>query len=47
MNQYFYRWADPHPRTVDELDHGSSSPNDQQRLVAGGCCRVDGFLERP
>ena len=33
--KYFYRWADPHPRTVDELDHGSSSPNDQQRLVAG------------
>ena len=31
----FYRWADPYPRTVDELDHGSGSPNDQQRLVAG------------
>ena len=33
--KYFYRWADPYPRTVDELDHGSGSPNDQQRLVAG------------
>lgn len=33
--KYFYRWADPYPRTVDELAHGSSSPNDQQRLVAG------------
>ena len=33
--KYFYRWADPYPRTVDELDHGSSSPNDQQRLIAG------------
>lgn len=31
----FYRWADPYPRTVDELEHGSSGPNDQQRLVAG------------
>ena len=33
--KYFYRWADPYPRTVDELDHHGSSPNDQQRLVAG------------
>lgn len=33
--KYFYRWADPYPRTVDELEHGSSGPNDQQRLVAG------------
>jgi type I restriction enzyme R subunit len=33
--RYFYRWSDPYPRTVDELAHGESSPNDQQRLVAG------------
>ncbi|MCX5855824.1 MAG: type I restriction endonuclease, partial [Deltaproteobacteria bacterium] len=33
--KHFYRWADPYPRTVDDLDHGGSSPNDQQRLVAG------------
>jgi type I restriction enzyme R subunit len=33
--KHFYRWADPYPRTVDDLDHGSSSPNDQQRMVAG------------
>ena len=33
--KYFYRWADPYPRTVDDLDHGGSGPNDQQRLVAG------------
>lgn len=33
--RYFYRWSDPYPRTVDELAHGGSSPNDQQRLVAG------------
>lgn len=33
--KYFYRWADPYPRTIDELTHGGSGPNDQQRLVAG------------
>lgn len=33
--KYFYRWADPYPRTVDELTHEGTSPNDQQRLVAG------------
>ena len=33
--KHFYRWSDPFPRTLDELEHGTSSPNDQQRLVAG------------
>ena len=33
--KHFYRWSDPYPRQLDELEHGSSSPNDQQRLVAG------------
>lgn len=33
--KHFYRWADPYPRTVDELEHGQSGPNDQQRLVSG------------
>lgn len=33
--KYFYRWADPYPRSIDDLDHGSSSPNDQQRIIAG------------
>ncbi|MBT64596.1 MAG: restriction endonuclease subunit R [Puniceicoccaceae bacterium] len=33
--KYFYRWADPYPRKLEELEHGTSSPNDQQRLVAG------------
>jgi type I restriction enzyme R subunit len=33
--KHFYRWADPFPRTVDDLDHGAGSPNDQQRLVVG------------
>jgi type I restriction enzyme R subunit len=33
--KYFYRWADPYPRTLNDLEHGAGSPNDQQRLVAG------------
>lgn len=33
--KYFYRWADPYPRTLDDLSHGNSAPNDQQRLIAG------------
>ena len=37
--KYFYRWADPFPRTLEDLDRGASSPNDQQRLVAGMCDR--------
>jgi type I restriction enzyme, R subunit len=32
---HFYRWADPFPRSVNDLEHGSSGPNDQQRMVAG------------
>jgi type I restriction enzyme, R subunit len=31
----FYRWADPFPRSLNDLGHGSSTPNDQQRLAAG------------
>jgi len=31
----FFRWADPYPLSLDDLEHGTSSPNDQQRLVAG------------
>ena len=33
--KHFYRWADPFPRTVEDLEHGAGAPNDQQRLVAG------------
>lgn len=33
--KHFYRWTDPYPRTVNDLEHGQSSPNDQQRIVAG------------
>lgn len=35
IEKHFYRWSDPYPRTVEDLEHGNSSPNDQQRLVAG------------
>ncbi len=33
--KHFYRWTDPYPKTLNDLQHGKSSPNDQQRLVAG------------
>ena len=33
--KYFYRWTDPYPLKLNDLVHGSSTPNDQQRLVAG------------
>ncbi|MGR3809081.1 type I restriction endonuclease subunit R [Jiulongibacter sp. NS-SX5] len=33
--KHYYRWTDPFPRDVNDLQHGKSSPNDQQRLVAG------------
>ncbi|MFE6168446.1 type I restriction endonuclease subunit R [Viridibacillus arvi] len=35
IEKHFYRWTDPYPRTLNELEHGQSAPNDQQRLVAG------------
>jgi type I restriction enzyme, R subunit len=35
IEKHFYRWTDPYPRTLNDLGHGKSSPNDQQRLVAG------------
>lgn len=33
--KYFYRWTDPYPYELDQLAHGKSAPNDQQRIVAG------------
>ncbi len=35
IEKHFYRWTDPYPKTVNDIPHGASSPNDQQRLVAG------------
>lgn len=28
--KHFYRWTDPYPKTLNDLAHGKSSPNDQQ-----------------
>ena len=33
--KHFYRWSDPYPLTLNNLEHDASSPNSQQRLVAG------------
>ncbi len=35
IEKHFHRWTDPYPRTVNDLEHSATSPNDQQRLVAG------------
>ena len=35
IEKHFYRWTDPYPRSLNDLEHGASSPNDQQRMVAG------------
>ncbi|WP_267405521.1 MULTISPECIES: HsdR family type I site-specific deoxyribonuclease [unclassified Chryseobacterium] len=35
IEKHFYRWTDPYPKTLNDLAHGQSSPNDQQRLIAG------------
>ena len=35
IEKHFYRWTDPYPKTLNDLEHGASSPNNQQRLVAG------------
>jgi type I restriction enzyme, R subunit len=33
--KHFYRWTDPYPMGLEELPSQGTSPNDQQRLVAG------------
>ncbi len=35
IEKHFYRWTDPYPKSLNDLEHGTSSPNDQQRMVAG------------
>ena len=35
QEKQFYSWSDPYPRTLNDLEHGQSAPNEQQRLVAG------------
>jgi type I restriction enzyme, R subunit len=33
--RHFHKWLDPFPRTLNDLEHQGTSPNEQQRLVAG------------
>lgn len=35
IEKHFYRWTDPYPYTVDDIEHQGTSPNDQQRLIQG------------
>lgn len=35
IEKHFYRWTDPYPITLNDIEHGQSAPNDQQRLIAG------------
>lgn len=35
IEKYWFRWTDPYPLTLDDLPSSGTSPNDQQRLVAG------------
>lgn len=38
IEKHFFRWIDPYPFTLADLQtSGGTSPNDQQRLVAGMC----------
>jgi type I restriction enzyme, R subunit len=39
IEKHWYRWTDPYPLTLDQLPSQGTSPNDQQRLVAGMCAR--------
>ena len=33
--KHFNNWSDPYPLRLDDLEHGESTPNQQQRLVTG------------
>jgi len=33
--KHFYKWLDPYPFTLEEIEHGKASPTEQQRIVAG------------
>ncbi|MGH7454070.1 MAG: type I restriction endonuclease subunit R, partial [bacterium] len=39
IEKHWFRWTDPYPRTLDDLPHQGTTPNDQQRLVAGMCAK--------
>jgi type I restriction enzyme R subunit len=44
IEKHFFRWTDPYPLTLNDLPHEGTSPNDQQRLVAGMCAK-DNLLD--
>lgn len=44
IEKHFFRWTDPYPLTLDDLPHEGTSPNDQQRLIAGMCTK-DNLLD--
>lgn len=35
IEKLFYRWSDPYPLTLNDLESKGTSPNDQQRIIAG------------
>jgi len=35
IEKFFFRWADPYPYKLSDLEHGKSSPSAQHRLAAG------------
>lgn len=35
LQKHFYKWSDPYPFNLNDIPHGESTPNDQQRLVQG------------
>jgi type I restriction enzyme R subunit len=39
IEKHFFRWIDPYPKTVQELEHEGTAPNDQQRLIQGMLCK--------
>jgi len=35
IEKHWFRWTDPYPLTLDDLPSKGTTPNDQQRLIAG------------
>lgn len=35
LEKHFFKWSDPYPFELNDIPHGETSPNDQQRLVQG------------
>jgi type I restriction enzyme R subunit len=44
IEKHFFRWTDPYPLALNDLPHEGTSPNDQQRLIAGMCAK-DNLLD--